>query len=438
MDIGVIKLKTNMRLDNILIIISFGLSLFHNIFVIAFLLLLAWYCTKGAVNCIKSIILICIRTVINNVIAVSMSNTQLKLAVIFWASILILYFCHKKSTNITKRHNILILLSIFVFTVSASSLFTSSYPITAIFKLFSFAIPFYAVIVGVESTGKDYDWNDFLLSIFNIVFILSLIVIPFPNFRTINLNFQGVFNHVNMFGIMSPLYITTLLNSKRYATKPVIRIVLISMTLYMATLSASRTGLFTCIVVILIYCIFTVKNGIIKIFAIISAILVFSLLVIDTSTLSTTDFGKSILKFIYKNDSAYSSVLQSRELQFSFSLNKFAKNNMFGCGFMVPYVKGYSDLLLHFDLVMEPGNIFLSVLGDTGILGLVLFSLLLISILGRKISKLYIFIAAILINFGEMVFFSTNNIAPIIWVLLAINGFSGYWENKNNELENES
>lgn len=83
-------------------------------------------------------------------------------------------------------------------------------------------------------------------------FIVSIFLIPFSQFRLINENFQGVFNQVNMFSILAALYIPLLLNKKLVFRNFNVNIVLIIITISMQYLTASRTGLFVSIIIIIV------------------------------------------------------------------------------------------------------------------------------------------------------------------------------------------
>ena len=88
---------------------------------------------------------------------------------------------------------------------------------------------------------------------------------------------------------------------------------------------------------------------------------------------------------------------------------------------MVPFKEGVMSFKLDFDLQVEPGNLLWALLGDTGLAGTVLFAVAVIIIfaLGEK-RNLHLLAAAFLVNMGEMVFFSSNNMAILVWFLIAL------------------
>ena len=131
------------------------------------------------------------------------------------------------------------------------------------FKVISFALPFVAVIIAVADTSEYYDWNDYFTLFYTILFILSAVTIPFGYFRITNDDFQGIFNQVNMFGIIAAVYIAAVLNSDFFAMHRKWQTGVIVGVLIMIYLSASRTGMFTSIAVIISY-VFLNKKSISK------------------------------------------------------------------------------------------------------------------------------------------------------------------------------
>ena len=73
-------------------------------------------------------------------------------------------------------------------------------------------------------------------------------------------------------------------------------------------------------------------------------------------------------------------------------------------------------------LITEPGNLGYAVLGDVGIIGTVLFSAIYVCIYRFRASKgsVILFLAPFLVSIGEMVFFSTNNMAMLLYIMFGI------------------
>ena len=409
--------KTITRND-ILMFCAFFASFLHSVLGLAFLAILFLSCFKGKTQCIKVLLLLTARGIMSSAVAAAFGNSILRLAVIFTASLLV--FCHTKraAPGNRKVSSVLICAFLFAFFALLSSLLNSSYPVVAVLKIFSFVVPFVAVLCGVTAT-REYRWKEYFVVLFGMLFAVSFVLIPFDRFRIVNADFQGVFNHVNCCGIVGALYIAVLLHLDTFKKYTKIRAIILILTLIMIYLSASRTGLFSALLTIAFYYAFSKESKAAKVLLTlgISVLLLFFVLASRSSLLS--DILETANEFIYKSNAE--SIWSSRSKAIAVAKEKFANSNLFGSGFMVPWMQGFTSYELSFDLVVEPGNIVWSILGDTGIVGAVLFVLLIINIFshGEK-RNLFLLIAALSINMGEMVFFSSNNMAILVWFVIAL------------------
>ena len=125
------------------------------------------------------------------------------------------------------------------------------------------------------------------------------------------------------------------------------------------------------------------------------------------------------------------SLTQSRMGQVEANMYDFKRNPLLGSGFQVSYdmkytFKGHKGLILSASI--EKGILPLMVLGETGVLGAIVFLLFLISFYaGCKKRQLYctstlmtVFLAS---NMAEATFFSPGGIGGILWVLCIGGGF---------------
>ena len=88
---------------------------------------------------------------------------------------------------------------------------------------------------------------------------------------------------------------------------------------------------------------------------------------------------------------------------------------------MVPFDKNIKDYNLNMSIIYEPGNLFWELLGGVGIIGLFLFFLfILVIILNGYINYISLILTAIGICLGEMVIFSINNMAILLYMLIGI------------------
>lgn len=414
-----VKIPEFNKIDYLFLVLFF-LSFFHSSLGLLFNFALIYYWKFGTEGCLKSLIFLTTRGILNPSIAAPSSFQPFRWIIVLGASFLILRYSKIKNLRLKNTYSKIVLCIIaFSSVVSLFSLVVSSYPITAIFKTISFLVVFSAVMKGVAVTGEHVNWNDFFVSLYGILYIISMIIIPFKQFRVVNNDFQGLFNHVNIFGIISVLFLAALLNSSFYKKYKILNIIMICAIFYMEYLSASRTGMISCIIVCLLY-ILSKKHALVKVTGVVMLLCIFAFFLPQNVE---TNIKESVNKFIYKNNAT--SIISSREETLKLYYSKFEEEPICGTGFMVPYDPAVRDYTLNFNLLVEPGNLLWTLLGDTGIIGTSLFTLLFVVMLfSGKISKIYLISAAFLICMGEMVFFSVNNMAIIIYLILAVYVFS--------------
>lgn len=372
------------------------------------------------IGALKFFILIQLRSLINPGIAVGYGDTKilgaLKWCTILSASIFLLIGLSDDEKAKLRKINYLIVL----FAVSSiiSAFMTSSYPIGATFKIIAFAIPFLAII-NVVNSCNNINWMALINEYLGLLVIGSLIFINSPTGYLRNgIAFQGFFNHPNVYGVMIVLYLAGILYYNKKINLKVITIIFLSIFLVLKTLS--RTSLISAFIIIIIYLIKQKMKMGNKLFIII----LLSLLLI-TFFMVDNQIKTELITFMNKGNE--NNILFSRESQFKNNIIRFWKSPILGTGFNVPYVENFVSYKFSFDLVVENGNLILSLLGDVGIIGFIIFFYTYFSI--YKIGKndiTTIFFAPFLVSMGEMAFFSTNNFAIILYFYFAIyisNGF---------------
>jgi hypothetical protein len=117
------------------------------------------------------------------------------------------------------------------------------------------------------------------------------------------------------------------------------------------------------------------------------------------------------------------------------SWDDFLGNPWFGSGFGVP--SAIEDLQivrepflgLPISAATEKGNAFVALLGETGLVGAVLFGLLLWAMTKRvvytaSLSSAMLFFTALFVNAGEAVLFSLGGAGLIIWFYMSISLFN--------------
>ncbi|WP_435303553.1 hypothetical protein, partial [Thomasclavelia cocleata] len=396
---GILKISTH-NICILLFIIS--LVVLPGIIMLYMGLLYLTYKEK-IMGAIKSLIIITFRGILSTAVAVyAGSYDTMKLFVIFILSLYILY----KSFDVNKKVNriTVIVFSIFIFCIYIiiASFISGSYPVTSFFKIVSFFITFVAVIEGIYITKEKIDWLEYLCKWLTILMITSFFLLPFDSFKTINNNFQGVFNHVNVLGVIGALYISLLLvkNESIVVKNKLAKKVLIIMTLIMQYYTLSRTGL-----IISCICLFVnfITNTSIKKIIYISVIFLSCFIVYTTNDTINTQINNELISFIYKGNQ--SNILASRRDIQKDSQLKYENNELLGSGFMLPFEKNVRDYSLNLGKNYEPSNLIWMLIGDTGQIGVLLFLVFtFLLIINGQIKYIILVISSFGICMGEMVF----------------------------------
>lgn len=421
---------------DIVYLLFFVVSFFSSAVCSIFYLVLFFYCRYGTEKCVKALLLITTRGILNSALVSGTGNAMVKFFSLLGISILILLNSNKEDSRNYPLDRVTITLVLFAIYAIVASFFSGTYPITSLLKVVSFIIPFLAILYGVFMTRDYCRWADYVAIVYTLLMIVSFITIPIARFRTTNDNFQGVFNQVNMFGIIAAIYIAILLCSNIFKRRLMIRTGLIIMVLLMIFLSASRTGMFSSLTVLFIYFFFGREKNENSTFFTIVGVFVVILAILLVKNGMYDGLQSAIQEFVFKGSTT--SIFESRLTQVEVAQSKFANNHWLGSGFMVPLNQnGEISYGINFSLIVEPGNLIWCLLGDTGIIGTTIFMILFVQILiSGKIDKLYLLVASFMINMGEMVFFSSNNMSILCYFLLALYMFDNmeeyYDENEYN------
>lgn len=402
----------------------FLLSFFNPVLILAFFLYLLINACYSLEIAIKGLILIAIRTIINPAIAIDISSVQLaKWLTIFALSILVIY----KSRKIKKKvavNRFIIIETLFCIFIGYISLFNSSYPLVSIFKCFSYGFVFISIVIGVSSTCK-IQWADILYRYLSILMLGCIVCSPlsFSYYSSANW-FMGLTNQSQMFGIMAALYSALLLLQIMKGNRGILQYSMLLAVAVLTFLSGSRTGMIAVIICIgygFYIEVFVNKHILVFIIA--------SIVIIVIASYYSDEAYALFRDFILKNSAgtnnaaiSLENITSSRQGQYEGFLTKYNNNPWFGSGFMVPFTPGIQEWSFSFGLLVENGNLVYSVLGDLGIIGFIFFC----GTYGymffkgeKKQGRLILFIAPFLICMGEMVFFSTNNNAILLYIMLA-------------------
>lgn len=391
------------------------------------LLILLILLLQKEVGAIKIINIITLRTIINPGFAVDISQTQnLKWIILLGCSLYLIssFLTSNNRFEIKKVYGVIVNSILFtIYNMFVAVLF-SSLPTIAIFKLFSYIIIFLGTFVGIGITYKKFNWHKWMYKLLSFVILLSVVLIPFSiGYLRTGRSFQGITNHPNMFGILAALFIAIFLSYSqinRIGNKNKYKLWFIPLTLYMVILSQARTSLITISILLLFFVLFS-RIKIIYKFINIYLVIIFSLLVLMTNN----PVFNFIYNFLHKNQSDF---LDSRLSQIDRLTTNFLSNPLFGKGFAVP-VLPYKSFEFNFNYIVEPGNLILAVLSYSGIIGFIIFLVFLLQIFLGNIKSFryncFLPISVILVNMGEMVFFSSNNIGVWCYMFFGLYFFSG-------------
>jgi len=423
-------------LEYTLIFFIFLISFINESFLLLALISSLMLFSQKSVGAIKILNLLTLRTIINPGIAVNISSWQsLKWGIIFLSSTYLVTKYFKMSYNDKNAVNKIIFWGVLYSLYSIiSSIFYSSLPVVASFKVISYIYVFLGILIGVNQTRDNFDWNKWMQKLLQPVIVISLFTIStdFAYLRN-GYSFQGLTNHPNMFGMIAGLFVSIILFNliNNNVKNKGMSYILIGITIFMVVLCKSRTALITILFAIIVYIMVVKVNKVLKgmIISLSTSVFIFYS-VIDNSLI------ESLIGLIYKG---HDNIIYSRVNQFDGLIDNFLRSPIFGSGFAVP-VLPFKSYEFSFDFVVEPGNIVLAILSYGGIIGFILFVLYFLSLISFKKNKskylIILPITILLINMGEMVYFSTNNIGILIYMFLAIYVANNPKINYKNRKEN--
>ena len=385
--------------------------------ILAFYILCLFYAYNyKATGATKILMLLAYRSIVNDSMFHAISAMQsIKWIVMFGLSAYILFvFRFPGEKEKTKLSKVYVGMGVFALYIVFDSFLVSSLPIISIFKFFSYIFVFAATLKGIALTYHSVDWINWLEKLLASMVILS---IPFYVMSAGWLGelFKGFTNQPNMFGIVLVIFVALLMvNLFQLKQGKLIRVGLIALSFALIFLSGSRTGFISALVMVVFGILFSKMR-------VSSKMLILILLIGTSYFIINTNGGidEYLSEFIYKYDasSTSGSILYSRESQIEELMNNISSSPIFGNGFATPKL-GFVSYTLSYNFFMEPGNLALAILSYAGIIGTILFIVMLLSIIltNYKHNNILILlpIATIMVSMGEMVFFSSNSMA--IWL----------------------
>lgn len=408
------RLQLKIRSGTILLYASFALSCINSTVLMVWLILMPVYMVVryGREGAVESFILVQLRSILSSGVGAVVTGpaSYVKWAVVFLLSFYLLQDIKSVEDVEFKRTTWRIV--IFSAFAMLAAWMTSSYPTTASFKVLSYAVPFIAIMVGVFKT-PEIDWIRRLTAPLGLLCLGSAVLIGSSvGYLRNGTSFQGLFIHPNLYGVVLGLFLAGYLHSVNKLS--IKSIAVIASVLSLAALTQSRTGLLTAVAVVLIFLLSLDTRAMARIFlAVLLIFLVALLVLLDTPV---TDAFLSFMQKGHAGDFFY-----SRSEQWADSFDRFLSSPILGTGFNVPFSRYTRSYTLSFDLITENGNLILALLGDVGVVGFILFLFAYIKLfrVGRG-ARTLIFFAPFLVSMGEMTFFSTNNIAIIMYLYFGI------------------
>ena len=369
---------------------------------------------RRGVGAVKALLFISARSIVSiGTTSGSMFITAFKWIVIFGLSLI----CYLADWNrVDSKGKTCISSVMFLGLVFISvAFFTSGYPVTSACKVFSWCFVFCGIMCSIISNLK-VDWIRYISYYFTSMIILSPIALLMGiAYRTNGYSFQGFFNHPNLLGVASAVCFAVHMYSNNIVYKKWHWIVMF-ISVFECWFSKSRTGLFSIAILFLINTLVFSEKGVKRNISIVIMMLISVLFLISP-------LKDDIHNYIFKGGQ---DILSSRQVQIDSGYSRFENNILFGSGFMTPINKSGKDYSLDFSLMYEPGNLFITLLGDVGFIGSLLFYLVYYKLyrLTNKNDRV-LFAIPFVISMGEMAFFSTNSIAIFYYVLLALS-IAGY------------
>lgn len=365
--------------------------------------------------------------------------------------ILFAAFRHIVTLPMNKKQNVVIpksIISLLPFSVVAAliSVIQSYSLAVSLMKLVTFTIGSITVIFlfALTSDQEEY-WKSWFTSLFLLILISSL---PFffsglGYFRN-NHGFQGILNHPQAYGtFIAPMFswFAARFLFEKERSFPVIIAILVAFCSLFAT--ESRTGMlavFTglALAVVIGFAKRPEWRGILRqTLGSYPAIIACCFVIFPTILLNLSAIKTHANDFLQKRQAEPKNFIEiyesSRGVLIERSMDNFFENPWTGIGFGIAsdpfefYVRRSELLGIPVGASIEKGFLPSAVLEEVGIIGF-LFFIVFIAALARPIIKfgdlpsLWLFFTCLMVNMGEMIFFSFGGIGLYIWLLM---GFSG-------------
>jgi len=348
----------------------------------------------------------------------------------------------KMLRNLSIPREIICLVLFFLFALSVSMV-KSYAPIVSLFKLIMFVMGVVAILFAFELTGaqKAY-WRSWFTTFFLLILVLGF---PFYFFELGYVRngkgFQGLLNHPQAYAVfLAPMaaWFTGRILFEKDRSVPVVTGVVLGWFSLFSTLS--RTGILAAV----LGCVLTATIGAVKraewrntlartfgsYLSIVGLCVLIIFLVFSWTPLSQAT--RSVLQKETEAKSFIDAYDMSRGFLIERSMKNFYNNLWTGIGFGIasdPFsfvVSRDKWLGLPIGASIEKGVLPVAVLEEVGILGAGFFLIFIFALIRPilnwgNLPALWLFFTSLLVNMGEMVFFSFGGMGLYMWLMI---GFS--------------
>lgn len=341
------------------------------------------------------------------------SNIKLTL---FTVGAIIVIFAHinATTTQYLKSGKTILLFGV-VSTISAFVF--GSFPIAGIIKTASFTLVFYAVYIAWIDCHDRFDVLDYTFRVLSVLMAVSFLLVFFPaSYMGLSgggAGFRGIWGHSNDFGVLCGMYIAIfLVHTSEIRIKHILWIIIIMIMIY---LSRSRGAMISAIAIMCSYVVFADDKY--------NKQKVRRLLIVMVLAVVCTSIGHSMVSsFFVKGGSSSGSISylirSSREEIMNTAFFRFESSPLFGRGLLIEYIPGVRDYSFSNDGT-EPGNIFFELLAGTGLVGILVFTLMIVSFLSESNKSMRILpLAVIFTSISEVSLFSVNNYAALYYLMM--------------------
>ena len=320
---------------------------------------------------------------------------------------------------------------VFFFYLVGHSLLISPNPMFSFLNVVSAFLTIAVGFAAIYCDRKEGFWLEFQ-TICMVIALWSLISIPFTEFSYARngVGLQGIGTHPNLFGIfLAPLCFyafTQLLSRPRFFD-----ILLFIVFFMILILSQSRTSIFAVILSLLFYAVFAdkmitkyAKRGIILFLPMVAILIAFAGPISNTVIDILTKGGGETI-------TVTDSIERSRGALFFAQIENIEAQPFLGIGFKI-MSSGESNSFFEAasaDNTYEKGVFLLALTEELGIIGALLFAVVLYSMLAhifnRKVQSAVFFIPICFLftTFGEATLFSIGGNGSLIWASIALSNY---------------